>query len=626
MKRNLYEIFFTTDNVKEENWLAFLRYISKLNGFFRKWNIFLKFEKNNIRYFISVSKELPTTLSDLNDFLIKKSNELYDVKVKRIKPIYIMTNKEKSVIDLYDRNESKLERELEFVKISIFPFKRSNFFSSTTVIFKNKFGNKIQRKVLLNIPHIFLSVDFSVHTRFLYRKDVKKYLNIEKTIQLFESDRKNSILKIDAFPYLEDNYYLNLNNFDFDKHTAIIGGSGTGKSKFLSLFVKNIYVNPDYRMKYKVVIIDPHASIEKDIGGLDNTKIIDFKSNKNSVDLFINSNENLIAESEILLSLFKNLIASEYNSKLERVLRHSIYLLMSIKRVNFIDLRNLLIDNEFRNTLLRENRDIFPETVINFFYNEFNDLKNKSYAEAISPIISFIDEMSILPIFSGRSKLMSLEQIIENNFLSIVSLDESYIGEKLTKTIAGLLIGQMFSLMQKRRIHEHIIFIVDEVSVVQNSILRRFLAESRKYNVSVILSGQYFNQIEESLQKAIFANVVNYFSFRVSREDAAILAKNMQMEAAVHDSYYVKIRMLTDLANREAVVRVSRNGSVLPAFKTRTLDLIPVPRKEEKEIESNETLPNEPKKLRKKFLINKDINLKEIMSSQSTGRRKVTNE
>ena len=44
---------------------------------------------------------------------------------------------------------------------------------------------------------------------------------------------------------------------------------GTGKSKLLSLLVNNIYKNPEYKMKYKIVVIDPHSSLEEDIGGLE---------------------------------------------------------------------------------------------------------------------------------------------------------------------------------------------------------------------------------------------------------------------------------------------------------------------------------------------------------------------
>lgn len=621
-----FEIFFTTDFVTEESWLNFLSYVSKLNGFFRSYKVYINFEKNNVRYFIKTKQEMPTTLGNLNDFLLKKINNIeIPNSFFRPKLLYLVTNKEKSVVDILDRNESKKKRKLEWAEVKITPYKKDNYIFSSLGIFR-KNNRLIYKKFLFNIPHIFLSIDFSKHTRFLHRKDIKRYLDIEKTIKVFESDNKNSILKIDAFPYLQDDYYLNLNSYDFDKHSIVIGGSGTGKSKLLSLLVNNIYNNLNYKLKYKIVVIDPHSSLEEDIGGLKNTKVIDFKNERDSIDLFQTSRKNIVSETEILLSLFKSIMDKDYNSKLERVLRHSIFLLISIDKMNFINLRELIINSEFRNQILKKYNEILPEPIENFFLNDFNELKNKSHTEAISPIISFIDEMTILPAFSSKNKLENLEKTIQNNFLSIISLDESSVGEKMTKTISGLIMGQIFSIMQKRSIEEHIILIVDEVAIIQNPILKRFLSESRKYNLSLILSGQYFNQISEDIQKAIFANVINYYTFRVSREDAIILSRNMQMEVAVHDSFFSKLKILSELGNRECVLRISMNGRVLPAFRARTLDVISHPRIVEKE-EKIEVIKKETKQnFKSKFLINNNISLKEIMKSQSTGRRKLVSD
>lgn len=393
----------------------------------------------------------------------------------------------------------------------------------------------------------------------------------------------------------------------------------------MSLLVNNIYKNPDYKMKYKVVVIDPHSSLENDIGGLENTKVIDFKTNKNSIDLFMNSKENIVSESEVLLTLFKSLMDTEYNSKLERVLRHSLYLLIYIEKVSLTTLRELVTDSEFRNRIINKYKEELPEPIINFFLKDFNDLKNKSHQEAISPIISFIDEMTIFPVFSKNEKLKSLESVVKENFLTIVSLDEAVIGEKTTKTISGLVMGQMFNLIQKKAIEEHIIFIIDEVSIIQNPIIKRFLSEARKYNLSLILAGQYFNQVADDIQKAIFANVINYYTFRVSREDAVFLSRNMQMEVAVHDSFFSKVKILTELANRECVLRVSSQGKVLPAFKAKTLDVKSIPRPKE-EIEEEIITKQKKMEKAKKFLVDSTIDIKEIMKSQSTGRRKLLNE
>lgn len=232
--------------------------------------------------------------------------------------------------------------------------------------------------------------------------------------------------------------------------------------------------------------------------------------------------------------------------------------------------------------------------------------------------------MTILPVFNEKECFYNLEETIKQNFLTIVSLDEASIGTKMVKSISGLVMAQLFNIMHTRKFDEHIIFIIDEVAIVQNSILNRFLSESRKYNLSLILSGQYFNQIDSDIQKAIFSNVINYYTFRVSREDAIILSKNMLMELAVHDSHYAKVKMLTELANRECVVRISNNGRVLPSFKAITLDAKSFKRKDEI-VEKEEIRKKKIIHTKKIFEIGNN-SLSEIMKSQSTGRRKLAND
>ncbi len=139
----------------------------------------------------------------------------------------------------------------------------------------------------------------------------------------------------------------------------------------LSLLVNNIYKNPEYKMKYKIVVIDPHSSLEEDIGGLESTKVVDFQTGKNSIDLFMNSKENIVSESEVLLTLFKSLMDKEYNSKLERVLRHSIYLLIYIEKVSLKNLRDLITESEFRNQITSRSNFSY-----NFFYRRNDNISS----------------------------------------------------------------------------------------------------------------------------------------------------------------------------------------------------------------------------------------------------------
>ena len=330
-----------------------------------------------------------------------------------------------------------------------------------------------------------------------------------------------------------------------------------------------------------------------------------------------------MSSTELLIELFKSLIADQYNSKLERVLRHSVYLLLTEEAFNFRNLRKLLLDIEFRNGLIKKLKYNLPVSVIDFFLSDFNDLKTKSYGEAISPIIGFIDEMEMIPVFNSDHIEENLKETIHDHFLTIFSLDRTKLGDKVTKTIAGLIMQQILTIIQTREIDEHILFIIDEVAVIENPILSRYLSEARKYNLSLLLIGQYFNQITDNLKTSIFANVINYFIFRVSKLDASVLVENFNMKIPLDDSTSKKVNLLTGLNNRECIARISSNGLLLPAFKGITLNYTSIPRVKIDIGNQNNSGKNQIIKKKLKFQINDEVSLKDILISTSSSRKNV---
>lgn len=625
MKRYMYEIYLTSDYIDENEWLKFLLEISNLNGFFRSWKLYVKIERSVIKYYIVSRKKLPTVLSCSGSFLIKKIDSFKREKTL-IEYLYLVRKYENNLVDIYDRNESKYRQFLKQVEITFTSFSKTNYFTKAKLYFEHERGNKSKGRTIFFIPHIQLSVDFSKHTRFSYVKEGSKYLQIQKSIHMFETDeKKDNMLEVNTFPYSQNKYFLNIENYDFDKHSLIVGGSGTGKSKLIAQMIKNIYDNKNFKADYKIVMIDPHSSIENDIGGLDETQVIDMKKKSSSVDLLINSNKNVSSGTEILLTVLKSVFGEEFNSKLERVLRHSIYLLLKKEKLDFENLRKLIIDTEFRNKLLRESDDV-ESHIKEFFGSDFNEIKTNSYTEAISPIIALIDEMQMLPCFREKNE-KNIENEIRNNFLTIFSLNQAEIGEKVTKTIAGLIMGVIFQLVQRHAFLEHLILIIDEVAVVENPILKNLLSEARKYNLSIILAGQYFGQISEDLQDAIFSNVMNYYSFRISREDAMILNNQLQMEMAVKNTYHNRIKLLTEIPNRDCIVRITKNGVLIPAFRARTIDFKPIPKNKNQILMKLDTKDdNRKNKLLKNIgfkIGDNKFDIKKLMESQSTSRRKI---
>ncbi len=624
MRKNLFEIYLTSECVPEDEWLKLFYKISKINGLLRPWKLFIHIENNYIRYFIETKRMLPPVLGELGSFLFKRSDMSLREKSKITIP-YVLTSNCRTILDLYDNNETKRMQKLKNVEITFYPYKYNNYLSTTKMYLKTSENKCIKRKVFGNSRiYEFVSVDFKLHTRFFYNKNEARYLETKKALNLLSGKKEKALLKVDVFPYLQEELYLQHNDFDFAKHSVVIGASGTGKSKFISSMIKKISNDSQNNFKYKIVVIDPHSAMEEDIGGLPNCGVVDFKTEEDSINLFVNGSEDILSATESIISIFKNIIADRYNSKLERVLRYSIHLLLEKQEFNLVNLRKLLIEIEYRNKIIKELEESISENIVEFFRVDFNELKTKSYQEAIAPIISFIDEMQLLPAFNNDTSIRSIKEEIENNFVTILSLDQMTLGLNITKTIAGFAMQSILQLVQAHTFNEHIILVIDEVSVIENPIINRFLSEARKYNLSLILAGQYFEQISASLQKAIFTNVVNYFIFRVSRMDAMLLENNIKMEVAVKNSHINRIKILMELEDRQCVVRIGKAGRLYSAFKGKTTDFIPTPRIKKHVTRSRVIKQEEIADIKKPFSIDiQNTTLKQIMVKQSASRKRV---
>ena len=227
------EIYLTKSYVTSDEWLELIKTISNYNGFLRKWKIIVTNEKNQIRYFVETKCNLPTTINNLNSFLLKPTD-----KIKKPEYNYTLLSFPtigSSIIDIINNNEIKNKGTLEYLEITFQKLYKERIRSKITFYVKK--DNIIKEyRVIFAIPTYILSVDFEGNKRYFYKK-VPKYLDINKILHLLNTDSNNSLLSIDTFPYLQGKFYLNQNSYNFDKHSIIIGSSGSGKSKFISLLI-----------------------------------------------------------------------------------------------------------------------------------------------------------------------------------------------------------------------------------------------------------------------------------------------------------------------------------------------------------------------------------------------------
>lgn len=560
-----YEIFLKHGQVGSTEWREFLVSIAKFLDNFSVWQICVCLEQNVVHYYLLTPRPMPTSLG-LVDFLLKPTANLENIS--KTSPRLYFNQWSDNFVNIFQKLYKRQYR-LNSAVISIHSL--HNFLSSQIYLAYTRGQATYRRRLAFAAPETFLGIDFDHSRNFLFKK-FPKYLKLEKVTHLLSETSAGALLEVDPFPYFDAITYLQLTSYDFAKHSLVIGASGSGKSRFIASLIHQI--EQTNSGQYKVIVIDPHDALYRDCAGIQDQSVINFQSLASSIDLFSTQTDDVNASVELMLLLFRNLINDGYNGRLERVLRYANFLLTAAQEFSFLTLRKLLLDLEYRNQLVSTYQFQVPASVAHFFLTDFNELKTEHYNDAIAPIIAFIDEMQMVPIFNSESHSINLTQAVQNHFLNIFSLNRLKLGDKVTRTISGLLLQQLF-LLTEREHAEHYIIIVDEVAVVENPILTRFLSELRKYHASVILAGQYFDQISPELRAAIFANVTNFYLFRTSLSDAILLTQNLPIKVEGSDDERDSQKLLIGLKARECLVQISAGEEVLPVFKARTTDYLP---------------------------------------------------
>lgn len=582
-----FELYLMRDEYNAADWQKTILSISQYIGFLRQWTLYVHIDNNTIRYFVGISKDISMLSSKFDAVVLRPvDTALINPPTDTSKEKFLQFVSGGTLLDTKEKYLVKRSKDLVWASFSIRSISVEKAFSDVQLCFMDSHHHySIGQKMMINYPSHLLAVNFLQNTKYLRQKQ-PRYLDIQKSLHIMRSESLGAVFEVDTFPYLPTNYFLPLESYDFDKHSFIIGASGSGKSKLISLFIKKLLSNSTNTQNYRVVVIDPHASLESDLLGFKNSKIISFKDQQDGAELFAGSETDVSAAAELTGTLFKSLLADQHNSKIERVLRFSLFVLMTAQVMSLDNLKRFLTDIEYRQQILKHVERFVPDNIIKFFGTDFNELRTKFYNEAISPVVTLVDEMQLQPsIGSQNDDSLSLAKLITDNPLTIFSLNKVSMGEKVVKTVAGLLIQQIFLLAQARSFNQKVILIIDEVSVIQTPALAQVLAEARKYNLYVFLTQQYFGQIDKELQDAIFANVVNYYVFRVSEEDARALEGNLTLELPKEASLEekelgnkeseVRVRMLTSLSTRECIIRLSKDGQILPGIKARTIDFIP---------------------------------------------------
>lgn len=374
------------------------------------------------------------------------------------------------------------------------------------------------------------------------------------------------------------NHQFGMLRSDRSRHVYIIGQTGAGKSGLLELFtLSDIFHGQGY------AIIDPHGDFAVDnmrfIPGSRLDDVVYFNPADTAYPLGFNPlevtdiNQKTNISSEVI-GVLKRMFGESWGPRLEYILRYTILALLDRPSATMLDITRMLTDKKFRNETLDYCKDT---VVLNFWKIEFASWNDKFQAEAIAPVLNKVGAFTANPVIRniiGQPKsTFNIRKIMDEGKILIVNLSKGLIGEDNAAILGAFLVTKVqLAAMSRSDIpniedRKPFYLYVDEFQNFATDSFATILSEARKYGLNLTVANQYISQMTDTVRDAVFGNVGTMISFRVSADDAPLLAKQFEPQFEAGD--------LLQMHNRNFIINMVINGEKAPAFSATTLTLPP---------------------------------------------------
>ena len=360
---------------------------------------------------------------------------------------------------------------------------------------------------------------------------------------------------------------------DRRRHTYIIGKSGTGKTTLIA----NMAID-DIRKGKGVAIIDPHGDLCSNI--LDyipssrindccyfNPADPDYVYPLNVLEAKNESQAELVASG--VLSIFKKLYGMSWGPRLEYILRNAILTLVVTPGSDMTHIVEILTSKTYRATVVDKLQN---RTLKNFWVNEYNVMDDRTRTEYISSILNkvgqFIASTNIRNTVAHAKSKVNIQEIMDEKKILIADLSTGKLGEDNSALLGAMLITQiqlsaMNRVFQSQDQRSDFYLYVDEFQNFATEAFIKILSEARKFKLNLIVANQYMNQLDRTIQDAIFGNIGSIISFVVGNQDAFILQKEFGTKFPAED--------LVKIGRYQVICKLSIDSETTQPFYATTL-------------------------------------------------------
>ncbi|AFU68909.1 type IV secretory system conjugative DNA transfer protein [Psychroflexus torquis ATCC 700755] len=336
----------------------------------------------------------------------------------------------------------------------------------------------------------------------------------------------------------------------FQKHTYIIGKTGTGKTSVIKAMIQNRLESGD-----GLALIDPHGDIyEKIIQSIpenrkDDVILFDPTNPKNEFGFNILEYDKAFPEQKAfivneLLKIFAELydMKSAGGPMFEVYFKNAAYLVMEVYQKPLLEhIEKVFTSTSIRKELLTNCKN---KRVTDFFAMAEATNGEQGF-ENFGPYITskltrFTDNELINKVISNTTTSFNFREMIDSKKIFLIKLNKGRLGDEGVNFIGRLLFNKMImaaytreNIPEEKR--QDFTLFVDEFQNFTSSDIVSALGEARKYHLQLVLANQTFAQLDEKVAKNILGNVGSLITAAVSPYDAEMIAPFLEPEFTKQD-------------------------------------------------------------------------------------------
>ena len=327
---------------------------------------------------------------------------------------------------------------------------------------------------------------------------------------------------------------------DRDRHFYVVGATGSGKTRFLEHLIQQ-----DICHGRGFGVIDPHGDLVEDVKGWLYFNLLDFRELRSRVILIEPTNpratvsfnpleriKNVLPETQAkeLVGVFKKIWWDAWGARMEDILRNSLIALIE-NNLTLTELPLFLTNRLIRKRVLK---NVTNKTCLERF-EYFDTVRIGTWREwiesTLNKVDAFLSDRRIRQILTLPKSSFNLRDIMDNRKIILIKLEKGQLKDS-ADLLGSLLLSKIhmaaFSrtdIPPEQRVPFYLY--IDEFQNFASESFTDILSGARKYKLALILAHQNLAQVPKELKASIMANCAIQVCFRVSRDDAQIMAKEL---------------------------------------------------------------------------------------------------